>query len=45
MEDTAIAMPGLQRSQFSPQKKQEFMLCRTSERYVLVVFLAVRQEE
>lgn len=39
-EVTVSVIPGRQRLQSSPQKKQESVLCRRSELYVLVAFLA-----
>lgn len=44
-DDTVRVIPGLQRSQSSPQKKQELVLCRITDLYVLVALLAVRQAE
>lgn len=35
-----MVIPGLQRSQFAPQKKQESMPGRPRELYVLIAFLA-----
>lgn len=35
-----MVIPGLQRSQFAPQKKQESMPDRPRELYVLIAFLA-----
>lgn len=44
-EDTVTVTPGLQRSQSSPQKKQELVSCRRTDLYVLVALLAVRGAE